>query len=260
MARLAGAVTEHLRRRGVEVRTGVRVTGLDRAAGGWRLQTTSGPLEAAAVVLALPTTTTARLLARAVPDAAGPLAEVEVAGVAVVALAVPGVDPGTSGLLVPPVEAAAAGVDVKAVTFSGAKWGWVGDQAGGAGAGRAAGIARPCRRGRGAPARRRRPGRPGPARPRGPAREEHRAALAAAPAVVARWGGALPQYAPGHLERMVRVRSAVAAAGGLAGDGLVPRRGGRPGVRPFRPRRGGPAPRRLTPPEARCCPRGRMGA
>ena len=35
-------------------------------------------------------------------------------------------------------------------------------------------------------------------------------------ALVTRWGGALPQYAPGHLERVARVRAAVAAGPGLA--------------------------------------------
>ncbi len=33
---------------------------------------------------------------------------------------------------------------------------------------------------------------------------------------VQRWGGALPQYAVGHLERVRRIRSAVAARPGLA--------------------------------------------
>ncbi len=216
MARLAGAVAEDLRGRGADVRTGVRVTGLERVPGGWRLRTTSGPVDAAAVVLALPTTTTARLLSSAVPAAAAALAEVDVAGVAVVALAVAGLEPTTSGLLVPPVEAEAAGVDVKAVTFSGAKWGWVAAQGGGAGTG----VLRASlgRAGDGAVLRRdddalvdlvRRDlevllGR------------QHRAALAAAPAVVARWGGALPQYAPGHLDRVARLRAAVAGEGGLA--------------------------------------------
>ncbi len=109
------------------------VTGLEQQPGGWRVQTSHGPLAAAAVVLGLPTTTTARLLAGPVPDAGTALAGVEVASVAVVALAVHGLEAETSGLLVPPVEARAAGVAVKAVTFSGTKWEWV---AGPSGAGR----------------------------------------------------------------------------------------------------------------------------
>ena len=216
MARLAGAVAEDLQASGVEVRTGVLVSGLERVPGGWRVQTSAGPVDAAAVVLALPTTTTARLLAGAVPDAGRALGEVEVASVAVVALAVAGLEPGTSGLLVPPVEAAAAGVDVKAVTFSGAKWDWVAAQGG-------RGVLRASlgRAGEGGVLRRDDDALVDLVR-----RDlavllggEHRAALAAAPAVVARWGGALPQYAPGHLDRVDRVRRAVAATGGLAVTG-----------------------------------------
>ena len=218
MARLARAATDDLRARGADVRTGVLVSGLDRVPGGWRLQTSAGPVAAAAVVLALPTTTTARLLTAVVPVAGRALAEVDVAGVAVVALAVAGLDPTTSGLLVPPVESAAAGVDVKAVTFSGAKWDWVAAQ-GGTGVLRAslgrAGESTVLRRDDRALADLVRRdlavllGR------------EHgaTAGLGAAPATVARWGGALPQYAPGHLDRAARVRAAVAAAGGLAVTG-----------------------------------------
>ena len=33
---------------------------------------------------------------------------------------------------------------------------------------------------------------------------------------VQRWGGALPQYAVGHLDRVRHIRSSVAAVGGLA--------------------------------------------
>ena len=33
---------------------------------------------------------------------------------------------------------------------------------------------------------------------------------------VQRWGGALPQYAVGHLDRVARIRAAVAAVPGLA--------------------------------------------
>jgi len=212
------------------------VSGLEQVPGGWRLETSAGPLEAAAVVLAVPTTTTARLLAAAVPAAGQALGEVEVAGVAVVALAVTGLEPTTSGLLVPPVESAAAGVDVKAVTFSGAKWDWVAAQGG-------TGVLRASlgRAGDGAVLRRddralvdlvRRDlavllgGQPGPtsasrsaSSSASPSTAALAAALAAAPAVVVRWGGALPQYAPGHLDRVARVRAAVAATGGLGVTG-----------------------------------------
>jgi oxygen-dependent protoporphyrinogen oxidase len=35
-------------------------------------------------------------------------------------------------------------------------------------------------------------------------------------AIVQRWGGGLPQYAVGHLDRVARIRAAVAAVPGLA--------------------------------------------
>ncbi|MBX6724008.1 MAG: FAD-dependent oxidoreductase, partial [Dactylosporangium sp.] len=38
-----------------------------------------------------------------------------------------------------------------------------------------------------------------------------------AAALVTRWGGALPQYAPGHLQRVARARAAVPATVALAG-------------------------------------------
>ncbi|MBD0292788.1 MAG: hypothetical protein ICV70_04330 [Jiangellaceae bacterium] len=40
-------------------------------------------------------------------------------------------------------------------------------------------------------------------------------------ALVCRWGGALPQYAVGHAERMLRTVSAVEAVPGLAVCGAV---------------------------------------
>ena len=43
-----------------------------------------------------------------------------------------------------------------------------------------------------------------------------RPAAGAGDARVSRWGGGLPQYAVGHLDRVARVRAAVAAVPGLA--------------------------------------------
>ena len=39
--------------------------------------------------------------------------------------------------------------------------------------------------------------------------------------VVTRWGGALPQYAVGHLERVARIKSALAAVPGLVACGAA---------------------------------------
>lgn len=217
MARLAGAATEALEAAGAQVRRGVRVTGLRRLSGGWQVDTTAGAVPAGTVVLALPTATTARLLAGAVPDAARELAEVPVAGVGVVALAVAGLQPSTSGLLVPPVEAARAGVDVKAVTFSGTKWGWVARQDGDVAVLRAS----LGRVGETAALQRDDDALVDLVR-----RDlqvllgaKHADSLRAAPARVARWGGALPQYLPGHGARVARLQAATGLVGGLGVTG-----------------------------------------
>lgn len=226
MARLATAATSRLLDAGVEVRRDTRVTGLIARPGGWRLTTTSSGhvagavedhIDADLVVLALPTTTTARLLADAVPDGSRQLSGVDVASVAVVALAVPGPRPSTSGLLVPPVEATRAGVTVKAVTFSSTKWAWVGEQD------EAVTVLRASvgRVGESVALQRDDDALVSLVR-----RDlttllgaDNVAALASAPATVARWGGALPQYAPGHELRVAALLQAVAAVGGLAVTG-----------------------------------------
>ncbi len=138
------------------------------------------------------------------PSAAADLAEIEVASVALVTLAVP-VDAVahlvTSGFLVPPVE----GKDIKAATFSWAKWDWVRD------VGDAEGVAfLRASLGR---------HREESALQRtdeeliGLARADLAVVcgLAAEPidAHVQRWGGGLPQYAVGHVERVARVRAAI---------------------------------------------------
>jgi protoporphyrinogen/coproporphyrinogen III oxidase len=197
-----------------EVRTSATVRALVRTPGGWAL--TVGPtthpetIEADAVVLATPAAPTARLLGEVAPEAAADLAGIGAASVAVVTIAfraadVPDANFERSGFLVPPVEQPT----IKASTFSFAKWGWVRDldpdvvvlrtslgrhgeettlQAGDDGLVRlsladlatTAGItARPV--------------------------DTH----------VQRWGGALPQYAVGHLDRVARIRAAVADLPGL---------------------------------------------
>ncbi len=132
VGRLPLAVAQALTGAGVEVRTGVRVRGLRRAndpRGGWQLVTGSTAdervIDADAVVLAVPVTAAARLLAGVAPTAAARLAEVETASMALVTAVIPGASalPGSdrSGFLVPPVE----GRLVKAVTYSSVKWPWL---------------------------------------------------------------------------------------------------------------------------------------
>lgn len=199
---------------GFEARTSATVRALRRTTSGWAL--TVGPttaaetVEADAVLLATPAAPTARLLADVAPEAAAVLAEVEAASVAVVTLAFRAADVpeelfDRSGVLVPPVERRT----IKATTFSFGKWAWV---------------------------RELDPDLVFLRTSLGRHREESalqaddealvRVSLADLAAIaglhaqpvdthVQRWGGALPQYAVGHLARVARVRAAVEAAPGL---------------------------------------------
>jgi protoporphyrinogen/coproporphyrinogen III oxidase len=225
-------------RSGASVRTGAMVRELTRrgetgadAGGGWRL--TIGPtrapewFDADAVILAVPARPASRLLA-GVPGAgpaAAALGEIGYASMAIVTLAYPRdafpSRPQGSGYLVPAVDGRA----VKAVTFSTVKWPHL--QTGAAGeAGRAgeAGEAGEA----GVEIVRCSVGRIGEEALL--QRDDHELGeLAAADLAdttgvrgapvavrVTRWGGGLPQYTVGHLERVARIRSGVAALPGLA--------------------------------------------
>ncbi|GAB6983506.1 protoporphyrinogen oxidase [Nocardioides pyridinolyticus] len=198
------------------VRTDATVRELRRTESGWALTvgpTTSPELvEADAVVLAVPAAAAARLLSTVAPLAAAELAEVEYASMAVVTFAfressAPELaTTDSSGFLVPPVE----GRRIKAATFSFAKWGWV----------RAAAA--------GLLLMRTSLGRYGEEATLQASDEELVAwsladlrdavGLSAEPVDthVQRWGGGLPQYAVGHLDRVARIRAAVATLPGLA--------------------------------------------
>lgn len=112
----------------VEIRCGATVRELATAAGGFRL--TVGPtrdaysVDTRTVVLATPAAPTGRLLAGHLPSAES-LAAIPYASMAVVAVAVRGLDPVGSGLLMPPGELPT----IKAVTHSSVKWAWLGDAA-----------------------------------------------------------------------------------------------------------------------------------
>ena len=216
VGRLPAAVAETS---GATVRTGATVRDLARAAGGgWNLVVgpTRAPevVHADAVVLATPARPTGRLLSDVVPDAALELARIEYASMAVVTMAFRARDlPATtgSGFLVPPVD----GRNVKAATYSFAKWDWVRDA--GTGVRGEDLLLLRCSIGR--------------------HREEQVLQVDDAELVdlalcdladaigmcvrpvdqhVQRWGGGLPQYAVGHLDRVRNVRSSVAAQPGLA--------------------------------------------
>ena len=199
-----------------EVLTSAAVRGLTRAGGGFALTVGSAHdpqrIEAGAVVLACPAAPAARLLSEVAPVGAAELAAIESASMAIVTHAFRADDLGDlvgttgSGFLVPPVEGRA----IKAATYSFAKWAWVRE----AGAG--------LRLLRTSVGRHREEATL--QRPDQALIAESLVELAAlvgidAPPVashVQRWGGALPQYSVGHLDRVSRIRADVAAVPGLA--------------------------------------------
>jgi oxygen-dependent protoporphyrinogen oxidase len=219
VGRLAEVLTELLRGRRVSIRSGTIVRELHREPDGsgaaWSVVVGPQPrperLRADAVVLATPATPTGRLLAAHLPNAARALREIEYASMAIITLAVGAEDPHTlplpgSGFLVPAVE----GRTIKASTFSSTKWGWTADAAGDLSFLRAS------------------VGRFGETtdlqRP-----DDELVAIAVAevsealghqlPRIVdthvQRWGGALPQYTVGHLDRVARIRADTATVPGL---------------------------------------------
>jgi oxygen-dependent protoporphyrinogen oxidase len=108
---------------GSEVRTGTPVTALDRRGGGWLVQPASGPaIPADAVVLTVPAREAATLLADLSPDAATALRTITAASVAMVTLAVPedaiGRPVTASGYLVPRSEQRT----VTACSWGSSKW------------------------------------------------------------------------------------------------------------------------------------------
>jgi oxygen-dependent protoporphyrinogen oxidase len=206
---------------GAEVRTGAMVRELVRRPRGWRLTIGSAHapqyLDADAVILALPGRPASRLLG-GVPGAAAAaaaLGEISYASMAIVTLAYPDTAfpqlPDGSGYLVPAVD----GRPVKAVTFSSVKWPHLRERADGL-------VFVRCSVGRiGEEAILQRD-------------DGELAALAAAdlaaatgvrgaPAgvLVTRWGGGLPQYTVGHLDRVARIQAGLAAQPGLAACGAA---------------------------------------
>lgn len=161
-------------------------------------------IEVEAVVVATPAAKAAMLLSDVVPQAAGELRTVESASVAIITLAYRDVTlPPGSGLLVGIRE----GFGVKGITLSSQKWPLPAN---------------------GLSVLRASVGRAGEAQllQRDDAdlvalvRHELRALIGvvAEPvdALVTRWGGGLPQYGVGHVERVARIRAAVATVPGLA--------------------------------------------
>lgn len=214
MGRIPATARAVLEASGAQVHSETFVRALARSGTGWVV--TSGPTTAEVewhvdgVVLALPPTPAARLLAPLAPLASSLLAEMSTASMAVVTLAFDAAAVGDlpgSGFLVPAVDSR----PIKASTFSSRKWAWLAEVAPGVAyvrtsvgrAGESAAVQRPddvliddslaelsAVLGRPLP-------RPLDVR-------------------VQRWGGGLPQYAVGHVDRVAAIRADVSRVAGLS--------------------------------------------
>jgi len=212
-----------LREKGVELRTSATVRELERTGTGWALvvgaTTSAERILVDGVVLATPATPTGRLVKTVSLRAAEQLAAIEYASMAIISLALPrsrvgvvgaaggvgdvaDVDLSGSGFLVPPSEP----VTIKAATFSASKWEWV------------AGLDPEVVHLRASV------GRAGDTATLQHDDEELVATVVAdlgavlgaeiprpVDVQVQRWGGALPQYAVGHVDRVEAIRAAARA-------------------------------------------------
>jgi oxygen-dependent protoporphyrinogen oxidase len=204
LSRLVGAVADAS---GARLRLGAPVRELRRTRTGWQLGVDGTVLDADGVVLAIPARPAARLLSGPAPGAAAEVGVLDYASVALVTLAVrDAMLPELSGFLVPASE----GYAVKALTIFTTKWSHLARPDGlavlRASVGRYRDVAALQRT------------------------DDDLAGLvhaelgtllgAALPAPeqvsVARWGGALPQYPPGHLDRVARARAELLDAQGIA--------------------------------------------
>lgn len=182
-------------------------------------------IQADAVIVAVPAPSAARLLAEVAPTAAFALAGIDYASMAIITIAIARDAlqnlPAGSGFLVPPIDDKA----VKAATFSSSKWQWVADAAG------ADTFVLRCSIGRAGEA----------------ALLQHRdpelidIALAdlneaigvtgnPIDAIVTRWGGSLPQYDVGHLEKIETIDADIDSVSRLEVCGAAYRGVGIPAV------------------------------
>lgn len=225
LSTLIDAAAAELRSRGVEIRTGLPVRRLERDGTGWAVYVGAAAPDAPAsargprltcddVVLAVPARPASRLLRPLAPDAAALVGTLDYASIGLVTLELTGVElPALSGFLVP----ADQGLTIKAATFFSTKW---------AHHARPGGVLLRASVGRyGEQAALQRPD----AELVGAALADLSTVLgtplpAPAAASVTRWGGGLPQYAPGHVDRVAAARELLSglplALAGAAFDGV----------------------------------------
>jgi oxygen-dependent protoporphyrinogen oxidase len=207
-------------RQGVDLRLNTVVRGIGRDGTGWQVMTAGqGGDRFDAVVVAAPAPAASRLLSQEAPRASFALADVPYASVAIATfvfdrdLELPG-----SGFLVPPIE----GTSIKGATFSSNKWAWLREP------GRTVLRASLGRYGETASLQYDDPTLAQIAL------ADLRAALGTLPEPAAwhvqRWGGGLPQYLVGHLDKVATIEADLAAVPGLAVCGAAYRGIGIPAV------------------------------
>ncbi len=204
---------------GAEIRTQAVTRDIEQSGAAWQITLDGGQEKADAIVVATPAPAAGRLLASVAPEAAFELADVTYASMAIITFVIDDdVELTGSGFLVPPVD----GTAIKGSTFSSQKWAWLAE-----------------------------PGRTVLRASIGRAGETallHQDDVTVAAAALAdlrlavghlpepaqwhvqRWGGALPQYEVGHLDRIDVVDRALAAVPGLEVCGAAYRGVGVPAV------------------------------
>jgi oxygen-dependent protoporphyrinogen oxidase len=214
---------------GALIRYGSPVRVLHRTADGWRLELGPAPrpefLECDAVVLAVPAPAARRLLADVSPAASAAFGRVEVASMAVVALALPASAalPDSSGVLIASGERHADGTPftAKAFTYSSRKWAHL--------AGQRHLLVRGSVGRFGETEILRRDDADLVAAVRADLAELTSVTDTPVDSVVTRWGGGLPQYGVGHLDVVADIERAIADVPGLAVAGAALHGVGLPG-------------------------------
>jgi oxygen-dependent protoporphyrinogen oxidase len=219
VGRLPGSIVRVAEQQGLELRLDTVVRGLEPDGAGWSVSTGQGAERFDAVVVAAPAPAASRLLSQVAPKASFTLADIPYASVAIVTfvfdreLELPG-----SGFLVPPVD----GTSIKGATFSSNKWAWLAEP------GRTVLRASLGRYGETASLQYDDPTLAQVAL------ADLRDALGTLPDPAAwhvqRWGGALPQYLVGHLDKVATIDADIASARGLAVCGAAYRGIGIPAV------------------------------
>lgn len=202
-----------------DIRLNTVVRGIERDGSGWTVTSSEDAERFDAVVIATPAPAASRLLSHLAPRASFALADIPYAGVAIATfvfdrdLELPG-----SGFLVPPID----GTSIKGATFSSNKWAWLDEP------GRTVLRASLGRYGETASLQYDDPTLAQVAL------ADLRDALGSLPEPVAwhvqRWGGGLPQYLVGHLDKVAAVEADIAAIPGLAVCGAAYRGIGIPAV------------------------------